>query len=494
MKKLFGRLFVSILSVALLVLFFVIFFITIFYIRSSRQWANSSFDEFSHRFAVCLSETNKPIDLRSIVGVSLNCAEEDNRISGLLFRNEEGEVVYSLGKTQMGEMLSQRERPMIMDIPNPGLEVGVFDEHSYQFVVTNSPVTLVQTMNINNQLLVDLIRVSDNNSVFEKREIEVPMGVEPSSITGSIIIMDGDEFSYAIDVLVFSPATYKYSKDIFSVGSIWIISIILIALQFSLVLSYYFSKQLENYAKGLRKALFQLSKGEENVELPKYKVEEYEEINEAVKLLDQDLSQNRQNRKAWLRNITHDLNTPVTSMQILLDGIEDKIFPLNNDTISMLKKEHSDLSARIQRVVLYASLQSPDKQITISHCSTKEIISAIEKRKLDFSRVKFVELDDEVIADYTLIVMAIISLIENAIEYGEKDVIVEISKNKVTVINKGNLEIDDAIFEPWERGDKSRSKGGNGLGLPIAYEIMRLHNGTININQEDDNVIAKLTW
>lgn len=502
MKKLFGRLFISILSVSLLVLFFVLFFIGIFYVRASKQWSNNSFDEFSNKFALCLAEDNESPNLKNVISNALDCALEDNRISGLIFRDAEGRIVYSLGKTQLGDILSHRdmpldgrERPMDMNfLHNTRFEIGGIETNSYRTVVTNSPLSLIQTKTLEDQLLVDLIKINENRSAFEKRKIEVPLEVDAKSITGSVIIIDNDEFSYAIDVLVFTPSTYKNSKDIFSVGLIWLISIILIALQFSLVLSYHFSRQLENYAKGLRKALFQLSKGKENVDLPHYNVEEYQQINQAVQLLDKDLSQNRKNRKAWLRNITHDLNTPVTSMQILLDGIEDKIFPLNEDTISLLKKEHTDLSTRIKRVVLYASLQSPDKQIYISVCRTQDIISSVKKAIGDVERIKFIEFDKEIVAEFSSIVLAITCLVENAIQYGTGEVLVEISKNQVKVINKGTILNDISIFEPWERGDKGRTQGGNGLGLPIAHEVMRLHNGKISLAQVDDKVVALLKW
>lgn len=494
MKKLFGRLFISILSVSLFVLVFVMFFITLFFIRASRQWSANSFNDFSHRLAICLAQNTEPVDISTLIETSLNCSLEDNRISGLIFRDKEGKVVYSFGKTQIGDSLSQRPDDKDVDLNEIVLDLNNKPSTEFKTVITTSPINLIQTKYLNNNLFVDLIHLSSSDSIFEKREIEVPSGVEDSFITGSIMIMENDEFSYAIDVLVFTPTTYKYSKDIFSIGGIWILAIVLIALQFSLVLSYHFSKQIENYAKGLKKALFKLSKGEENVDLPRYNVEEYQDINKAVKLLDRDLSLNRKNRKAWLRNITHDLNTPVTSMQILLDGVEDKIFPLNEETISLLKKEHLSLSKRINRVVLYASLQSPDKEIMLSICSTAEIISALKKVDLDSSRVKFVEYSKIIEADYSTIVLAISCLIENALEYGKGEVLVELSRCEIKVTNKGHLLDNVAIFEPWERGDKSRTSGGNGLGLPIVHEVMRLHEGSIKLKNIDDKVIATLKW
>ncbi|MGD1821683.1 MAG: sensor histidine kinase [Pleomorphochaeta sp.] len=464
--------------------------------RSSRDWSNIAFEEYCNRLSSVLSNEIDQVEIQDLVHISLMTATEDNRISGLIFRDEEGKVIYSFGKTPLGEELTQRKSVNEFNIGPPPmmLEEGIIDDSSYKNIKTNSPINLIEVSSLDNKTLVDLIVINEGNGLFDKREIEVPLGVNKDALTGSIIVKDDCGLVYGIDVLVFSPTNYKYSKDIFRQGYIWIISALLIAIIISLILSFYFSKQLENYAKGLKKALNKLSNGEENVTLPYYNVEEYNEINKSVKLLDDNLSQNRKNRKAWLRNITHDLNTPIASMQILLDGIKDKIFPLNDDTISLIKKEQTNLSNRVNRVVLFASLQSPDKEIYISHCNTEDIISSLNKTKMDFERVKFVENDKEIIADFTTIVLALKCLIENALAYSKDEIIVELSKNEIKVINTGSIESNDSIFEPWERGDSSRTDGGNGLGLPIVYEVMKLHNGSINLISENYKVYAIMKW
>ena len=84
------------------------------------------------------------------------------------------------------------------------------------------------------------------------------------------------------------------------------------------------------------------------------------------------------------------------------------------------------------------------------------------------------------------------NLVENAIKYNRKDGTVTVSaikdKNEVvlTVSDTGN-GIDEAfreqIFEPFFRIDKSRSRelGGVGLGLAMVREVVRVHDGTIEV-------------
>ena len=91
-----------------------------------------------------------------------------------------------------------------------------------------------------------------------------------------------------------------------------------------------------------------------------------------------------------------------------------------------------------------------------------------------------------------LIYRMLYNLVENAIKYNRENGSVTVSairkKNEVvlTVSDTGN-GIDEAfreqIFEPFFRVDKSRSRelGGVGLGLAMVREVVRVHDGTIEV-------------
>ena len=55
--------------------------------------------------------------------------------------------------------------------------------------------------------------------------------------------------------------------------------------------------------------------------------------------------------------------------------------------------------------------------------------------------------------------------------------------------------MDADFFEPWARGDWSRTSGGSGLGLPIASTIVFLHGGQITVTQKEENLVsAVISW
>ena len=91
----------------------------------------------------------------------------------------------------------------------------------------------------------------------------------------------------------------------------------------------------------------------------------------------------------------------------------------------------------------------------------------------------------------------LINLIENAIKYNRTGGSVELSVEQeggqaaIRVRDTGPgiaEEYRDSIFQPFFRVDKSRSRamGGVGLGLALVQEIVRLHGGTVRVEQSAD--------
>jgi signal transduction histidine kinase len=97
---------------------------------------------------------------------------------------------------------------------------------------------------------------------------------------------------------------------------------------------------------------------------------------------------------------------------------------------------------------------------------------------------------------------ALRNVIENAIHYG-KDVRVRVERGdglaRVLVEDRGP-GVDEAelerLFEPFMRGESSRSRetGGIGLGLAVARTILRSHGGDVTLaNREGGGLRATIT-
>ena len=209
-------------------------------------------------------------------------------------------------------------------------------------------------------------------------------------------------------------------------------------------------------------------------------------------------------RKDFVANVSHELKTPLTS----IEGFAETL--LDNENADINQKKHwieviYDNSVRMEKIVQdLLTLSKYDKKDTKSEtinfdlgmlakkcCEKFEIEVKRKKQKLEC----YVTADvPPVHADYDGIERVIINIISNSVKYKKEggtisvyvgyltDAYVKVKDNGIG-IPKEDL---DKIFERFYRVDKARSRqmGGTGLGLSIAKEIIEKNNGNIDIKSE----------
>ncbi|MCG7859050.1 HAMP domain-containing histidine kinase, partial [Flavihumibacter sediminis] len=90
----------------------------------------------------------------------------------------------------------------------------------------------------------------------------------------------------------------------------------------------------------------------------------------------------------------------------------------------------------------------------------------------------------------TLLKLALGNIIANGAKYSsQKTVNIQVKKLgttiSITITDKGiGIPANEVsrVFEPFFRGSNTRSFEGYGVGLPLAQNIIRIHNGNIEVN------------
>ena len=211
-------------------------------------------------------------------------------------------------------------------------------------------------------------------------------------------------------------------------------------------------------------------------------------------------------RRELVANVSHDLRTPLSSLQGYLETLALKNDELTEEEkkqyISISYKQSERLGRLISELFDLAMLENQNAPIHHEPFSLAELVQDVsQKFQLEAKQknIQFVtQLASEspfVSADIALIERVLENLIENAIKYtppgGNISVTIKNENNQITTEitdNGPGISSEDLphIFERFYRVDKSRQPEheGTGLGLAIAKRILQLHDSIIRVSSE----------
>ena len=214
------------------------------------------------------------------------------------------------------------------------------------------------------------------------------------------------------------------------------------------------------------------------------------------------LKDTEQFRREFLGNVSHELKTPIFSIQsyvlTLLDGaLEDE--EINRKYLMKTQKSVERMISIVEDLESISKLETNEEQLKLEKFDIVESSSAmIETLEVKAKNNKIsIEFDKEyeqiwVMADAQKIKQVLTNLLDNSIKYGNENgltkvrffdmddlLLVEVSDNGIG-IDKIHLA---RLCERFYRIDSSRSreKGGTGLGLSIVKHIVESHQQSLNI-------------
>jgi two-component system phosphate regulon sensor histidine kinase PhoR len=211
-------------------------------------------------------------------------------------------------------------------------------------------------------------------------------------------------------------------------------------------------------------------------------------------------------RRDFVANVSHELKTPITSIQGFVETLRDGAIedPDNARRFLEIIAHHAErLNAIIEDLLSLSriELEGEAGEIALTPGRVKEVLEAAvqlcETKAAEREVTVAVAGDPELEApiNAALLEQAIVNLIDNAIKYtdvgGQVRVSVEAEEDDavITVEDTGRgIPPGDQprIFERFYRVDKARSRdqGGTGLGLAIVKHIAVAHRGLVSLASE----------
>lgn len=486
-RRYFVRLFSSIIAIALAIVLLEVAVVSLSAYKATREWPAFVAGEYVKNVDNSIISSGQ-ISPDTMITTILSASTDS--ISGVIIRDENGNPNIFYGD------LFQGSGKQTLIYNNDG-ELDYTDEISSTTAEKDDRIEVkVNTYAFNLDEGEDgVYSFSVDDTGVQKISLSLPPNIRKTDVAASVSVNSNGVLKGYFDIIVFGVSSYPPTSFIIKAFTLVFILIIPISLIIAVIASWIVSRRSSRSIEEIKRALESLAKSNFDIEIKAKGTSEYDDISASIMHLSMELKRNQQARKEWIRSISHDLNTPITALQLLVDGASDGVFPLDKSLLENMNAELGELSSRIASVSYYSKLISPEARIERSSFSTSSLVSDVVSGMKEYDRFIVEDKGGAISADRSLAERALYELCENALKYSKDKVRIIADGTSVKVISNSHLPTSHPdFFEPWARGDVSRHAGGSGMGLPIAGAIMALHGGNISLEERKDGVVAELDF
>jgi len=214
-------------------------------------------------------------------------------------------------------------------------------------------------------------------------------------------------------------------------------------------------------------------------------------------------------QKTFIANASHELKNPLTAIMGECEVMQLKDFTTNEykDSIKQVEYEAERLNSLVNNLL---QLVQTDLDMSESNKEKlvvgEEILAAINYFESSKYRGRILFENDNstysVEANKHLFFVALQNIIDNACKYSEKQVVVKTDKIKsgfqIAVIDEGigiPSSEKDKIFDTFYRAGNTSSYKGSGIGLSLAFKILKLSGADIDVESfENKGTTVLISW
>ena len=298
---------------------------------------------------------------------------------------------------------------------------------------------------------------------------------------------------------------------------------VLVAVATATLVTWLVSRRLAAPVADLARATSRLAGGHYDTIVPDPGLgPEFAALTAAVNQLAVRLGSSEEVRRRLLSDLTHELRTPLASLEATVEAMIDGVLPVDETTLTTLTEQAS----RLHRLVadLESVSRAEERQLALNPHPVR--LADIARRAVDVLRPRFdskgvafavlpttsrplVEVDEDRMLE------AVMNLLENALEHtpdgGNVTVRVDTARGATPRASRALLTVADtgsgfdpaeaaSLFERFYRADPARSPSGlaartqgSGIGLTITRAIVEAHSGTITADSGGPGTGARFT-
>ena len=224
---------------------------------------------------------------------------------------------------------------------------------------------------------------------------------------------------------------------------------------------------------------------------------------ESLQKSEQEIERQENLRRQLMMDVAHEMRTPLTTMNGLLEGLIHHMIPESRRerSLELITNETQRLIRLVNENLDYEKIRSDQIVLVKQNFSGAEALQNVVDQLQELAKNKGNDLRCEcsenftVYADYDRFIQILVNMTKNANQFTDHGHILlkgwnEETKAIVQIIDDGigiNEKEVEAIWERFYKADVSRKStkyGESGIGLAIVHSLMNSHHGTIQTESE----------
>ena len=285
---------------------------------------------------------------------------------------------------------------------------------------------------------------------------------------------------------------------------IWIV----LSITIGLLVSFCFAKIIMKPVKKIIEGMTQLADGLYDTTIDLGSRSALKELSECFNKLASELQKNEMLSIDFVNNFSHELKTPLVSINGLISLMKQPNFPEEKkmEYLDIIEEESTRLASLTTNILNLSKLES---QKIVTNKEKFNLSEQIRNCVLMFEKqwekkhLKLILDFDEyyIVGNEGLLKQVWVNLIENAMKfsYDNSNLEVDIEETDndliIRILNEAdniNEEDINKIFTKFYQIDKNKYNSGNGIGLSLVKKIVELHNGSVNINSKDNIITVSI--
>ncbi|WP_010297744.1 sensor histidine kinase [Clostridium senegalense] len=344
-----------------------------------------------------------------------------------------------------------------------------------------------------------LKEVKKDNQLFSKGDYVLMRDIKDKNDEISSFILVDISMDYLKDSL-----SHIYKIIWLSTGIVMVLSIVII---------YFFTdkiviKPLQNMSAVAKK----IANGDVEKRVEISSNDEIGQFAKAFNSMADSLEKVDRNRREFICNVSHDIRSPITSINGFIRGILDGVVPKEKESqyLTIAYEETQRLARLVNDLLDMSAIEEGRIKLALRKIDINEIIRLSILKNEGKIKEKKISVDvifesDELLVygDQDRIFQVILNLLDNAIKHSKEGTHINLScttksgKAYISIENSASHIDEEELKNIWERfykGDKSRTnRVSSGLGLSIVKKIINMLDEDVWVENTENGVMFTFT-